>query len=122
MADVLRLGKRPLMWSCRPAAGPAWNARHRRVVRFWIDGDGVDEEMLDSLRRREPAVSEPSLEEWRAQLRDERVIADRHLRTVLDSYHEPAWRREHKGYGRYPEDHLWFAAQGLREIDDALGD
>jgi hypothetical protein len=48
------------------------------------------------------------------------VPAHQHLRTVLDRFHEPSWRREHKGFGRYPEDHLWFAAEGVREIEDAL--
>lgn len=30
------------------------------------------------------------------------------------------WCATHEGLGAYPEDHLWRAAQGLREIDDVL--
>lgn len=67
-------------------------------------------------------VVEPSPEEWRAQLGAERAVARRHLATVLDHYHDRDWRREHQGFGVYPEDHLWRAAQGLREIEDALRD
>ena len=44
----------------------------------------------------------------------------RHLATILDNYHDRHWRRAHKGYGTYPEDHLWRAAQAVRELTDAI--
>lgn len=121
VSEQLGLGKRPVLWSYRPHVWPAWNARHRRVARFWSDHDGPDTAFLDALReRRSPSTVEPSLPQWHAQLHDERALARAHLREVLDRYHDRDWRAEHKGLGAYPEDHLWRAAQGLREIDDAL--
>jgi hypothetical protein len=47
-------------------------------------------------------------------------LSRRHLHPVLDRFHEPDWRRSLRGSGRYAEDHLGSAAQGLREIEDAL--
>jgi hypothetical protein len=44
----------------------------------------------------------------------------RHLATILDNYHDRHWRRAHKGYGTYPHDHLWRAAQAVRELTDAI--
>ncbi|MEJ2886312.1 DUF7711 family protein [Actinomycetospora aeridis] len=120
VADVLELSKRPLLWSSRPEAWPAWNARHRRVLRFWSEDGGANEEALEALRRRSPTISEPSREAWQAQLRRERSIARHHLDAVLDRFHEPDWRRSLRGTGRRAEEHLWGAAQGLREIDEAL--
>lgn len=117
----LGLGKRPLLWCYRPAAWPAWNAQHQRVLQFWSDESGLDDEAIDGLRhRRRFPVIEPTPEELLTQLRTERAMSARHLYEVLDRYHDRNWRREHKGFGGYPEDHLWRAAQGLREIDDAL--
>lgn len=121
VSERLRLGKRPVQWWYRPQTWPAWNARHRRVVRFWSDRDGAHDGVLDALRERcSLPVVEPAPEDWRAQLHEERAVARRHLATVLDHYHDRDWRREHQGFGVYPEDRLWRAAQGLREIEDAL--
>jgi hypothetical protein len=83
VSERLRLGKRPVQWWYRPHVWPAWNATHRRVIRFWSDQDGCDD-------------------------------------AVLDQYYDQDWRRQHRGFGVYPEDHLWRAGQGLREIEDAL--
>lgn len=44
----------------------------------------------------------------------------RHLATILDNYHDRHRRRAHKGYGTYPDDHLWGAAQAVRELPDAI--
>lgn len=123
VSERLRLGKRPVLWCYRPQTWPAWNARHRRVVCFWSDQDGRDDGALDALRERSNLpVVEPSPEDWRTQLGEERAVACRHLAAVLDHYHDRDWRRKHQGFGVYPEDHLWRAAQGLREIEDALRD
>ncbi|MGH3801725.1 MAG: DUF7711 family protein [Pseudonocardiaceae bacterium] len=72
--------------------------------------------------RRGLPVVEPPPEGWRAQLCEERAVARRHLAAVLDRYHDRGWRRKHQGFGVYPEDHLWRAAQGRREVEDALRD
>jgi hypothetical protein len=29
------------------------------------------------------------------------------------------WRREHRGFGRYPEHHLWEAVEGYLDLYDA---
>jgi hypothetical protein len=91
------------------------------VIRFWSDQDGCDDAVLDALReRRTLPVVEPSPDERRAQLREELALAQRHFAAVLDQYYDQDWRRQHKGFGVSPEDHLWRAGQGLREIEDAL--
>ncbi|MHC1562237.1 DUF7711 family protein [Actinomycetospora sp. C-140] len=58
----------------------------------------------------------PDDEQRRAQLREERDLVGRHLRAVLDGFHDRSWRRARHA----PADHLWRAAQGLREIEDAV--
>ena len=45
----LRLGKRPFLWSYRPALWPVWNHRHRRVTRFWSARSGTEAAVLDAL-------------------------------------------------------------------------
>jgi hypothetical protein len=41
------------------------------------------------------------------------------LRAMHASYWDHDWRREHRGFGRYPEHHLWEAVQGYLELYDA---
>jgi hypothetical protein len=119
----LRLGKRPMLWWYRPNAWPAWNPAHRRMVRFWSDSDGLDQEVVSALRDRRldrlPIV-EPTEAAFAEQLREELQVSRRHLREMLDRYWDRDWRREHKGYDESPEDHLWRAAQAVTEIGDAL--
>jgi hypothetical protein len=46
-----------------------------------------------------------------------------HLRYVVDRYWDRDWRSNHKGFGTYPEDHLWRAATAvvdLHEVADGL--
>ena len=62
----LRLGKRPFLWSYRPALWPVWNRRHRRVARFWSTRSGIESAVLDALgagRVEEAPVVEPSTDE-----------------------------------------------------------
>lgn len=81
----LGLGKRPLLWCYRPAAWPAWNAHDKRVLRFWSEESGLDDEVIDGLReRRRLSVVEPTREELINQLCTERAVSARHLREVLD--------------------------------------
>lgn len=124
VGDRLRLGKRPLTWSWRPTAWPAWNPENRRLVRYWTAADGIDEPVVDALRAGdvgELPVVEPQPDELAAQLRKELDVSRRHLDATLDGYWDGDWRREHKGFAVGPEDHLWRAAQAVREITDALG-
>ena len=60
----------------------------------------------------------PSDDDLRAQLTAERQASQVHMRRIVDDYWEPEWRRRHRG--EEAEDHLWRAAAGLVEIDDAL--
>jgi len=115
----LRLGKRPMMWCYRPLPWPAWNVSHRRVVRIWSAAAGLDEAALEALRSCEGLdVIEPTDDELRTQLVDERAVSHAHLHRIVDDYEEPEFRRRHRG--GQAEDHLWRAAAGLLDIDDGL--
>jgi hypothetical protein len=119
--DRLRLGKRPMLWCYRPSVWPPWNVRHRRVTRIWSAASGLDEEAIEALRSGgELGVIEPSDDELRAQLIEEREVSHAHLRRIVDDYWEPEWRRRHRGEAA--EDQLWRAAAGLVEIDAALAE
>lgn len=125
VGEMVGLRKRPIAWWYRPLGYPAWNARHRRVVRFWTAAGGLDEEVIEHLRHRRLdalEVVEPDPETLRRQLGAELAVGRRHLREVLDRYWDRDWRADHKGLGIYPEDHLWRAAEGVRQIEDALAE
>jgi hypothetical protein len=119
----LRLGKRPFFWAYRPSVWPVWNHQHRRVARVWSAAGGADVRVLDALRRRDREglqVVEPSDAELAVQLRAELGVSRRHLRHVLDHYWDRDWRRSRRGLDDSAEDELWRAAEGAREIVDAL--
>lgn len=119
VGDRLRLGKRPMLWCYRPSVWPSWNARHRRVARVWTATAGLDDAAIEALRSgSDPGAVEPSDDDLRAQLIMEREASHAHLRRIVDDYWERDWRRRHRG--EEAEDHLWRAAAGLVEIDDAL--
>lgn len=102
-----------------------WSHRYRRVVRFWSAKDGIDHDVMEAIRGGrldELTVVEPTPAELVEQLRAELDVSRRHLRLVLDGYWEGHWRSEHRGSDGTPEDHLWRAAQGVREIEDALAE
>ena len=108
-----------MLWCYRPSVWPPWNARHRRVARIWTATAGLDEAVVEALRSgADVAVVEPGDDELRAQLPEEREVSHAHLRRIVDDYWEPTWRRRHRG--EQAEDHLWRAAAGLVEIDEAL--
>ena len=71
---------------------PIWNHYIRDLVVIWSVDDGPDERALAALA---------------------------HLREVRDKYWEYGWRREHRGYGRYPENELWDAVEGYLDLLDA---
>ena len=124
LASLLRFDKLPMTWRWRPSAWPVWNHEITRAVLFWSATSGSDQAVLealasgdlDRLQLAEPADSE----ELVAQLRKERDVARRHLAATVSGFHEREWRSEHKGDGVYPEDHLWSAAAGLLDLDDAV--
>jgi hypothetical protein len=123
IGERLRLTKLPIAWAYRPAVYPAWNARHRRVLRFWSTKAGPDHEVIEHLRNRQldqlPVVT-PAGAEWTGQLEAELDACGRYLGQVLDQYWDEGWRRQHKGFGVHPEDHLWRAAEAVHEISHAL--
>lgn len=119
----LRLPNRSLRWSHRPAAWPAWNCDDRVVLRFWSATEGLDQAALDALRGGRPdaaLVVAPTDVELRRQFEHELAASRAHLRLVLDRYWDRDWRREHKGFGAYPEDHLWRAATAVSDLHDAV--
>ena len=94
IGEQLRLGKRPLSWTYRPTAWPAWTYRDRRVARFWSATDGLDQNAIETLRTgRTPEVIEPDRDELIGQLGVELGVAKTHLRSILDDYWDHAWRR-----------------------------
>jgi hypothetical protein len=124
LASFLRFEKYPLRWFWRPTVWPVWNHVIDRAVRFWSKGAGTDKAALETLARRRfedlTMVAPPDAEALRGQLLIDYEAARLHLRDVVDRYGEPGWRREHKGFGVYPEDHLWWAARGFLELETAL--
>lgn len=123
VGEQLRLGKRPMQWWYRPLLWPVWNHRHRRLVRFWSAGAGLDTAVIEALRTRRLdglTMVEPSQEALADQLREELAVSRLHLRKVLNGYWDHGWRRNHGGYDESPEDHLWRAAKAVSELQDAL--
>ena len=123
ICEDLRVTKRPISARYRPTVYPAWNCRDRRVLRFWSSDSGYDDDAVQALRDRQfdrlPIVS-PTSAEFESQLQLELELCQQHLNTVMDRYWDRDWRQERKGFGMYPEDHLWRAASAVREIQTAL--
>jgi hypothetical protein len=124
LTSLLRFEKYPLRWFWRPTVWPVWNHAIDRAVRFWSKGAGADTPALDALASRRlddlTVVAPPGDEALRGQVLIDHEAAQLHLRQVVDRYDDAGWRREHKGFGVYPEDHLWWAAKGYLELDAAL--
>jgi hypothetical protein len=121
LEDRLRLGKGRFAYWWRSHLSPVPNHRIREPVRFWSQ-EGPDEAVLQALADRRfndlPRLA-PSPQAEREQLAGELAAALSHLRAVHASYWDHDWRREHRGFGRYPEHHLWEAVQGYLELYDA---
>ena len=122
LATELRLSKGGFLYFWRSYLDPIWNHYIRGPVCIWSVHDGLDEQALEALEARDfgslkRLVPEPADE--RLQLRDDLDAALAHLREVRDKYWDPAWRREHRGYGRYPENELWEAVEGFLDLVDA---
>jgi hypothetical protein len=124
LADSLRFTKLPMTWRWRPAEWPVWNHAITSALRIWTTDGGSDPAALNALV--EGNVGETLLEaptDTRAllsELRTERDVGRQHLAFVTDSFHDREWRRIHRGFGVYPEDHLWSAVAGFLDLDDAI--
>jgi hypothetical protein len=99
------------------------NHRIRGPVRFW-SREGPDEAVLRALAERrvgDLARLATSPQAGGEQLAEELAAALSRLRAVHASYWDHDWRREHRGFGRYPEHHLWEAVRGYLDLYDAAG-
>ena len=120
VGEQLRLGKRPMLWSYRPAAWPAWTYRNLRVARFWSASNGLESGVIDQLRSGAAAdVIEPDEDELTEQAGVELQVSKAHLRSILDPYWDHDWRRSNR-HRTSPEDQLWRAASAVTELEDAL--
>lgn len=120
LADQLRLSKGGFAYWWRSNRIPIWNHHIREPARFWSH-DGPDEAVLRALAERRfeeiPRLTPERQAEHDRQAED-LAAALNHLRTVHSSYWDREWRREHRGSGRYPENHLWEAVQGYLDLLD----
>lgn len=122
LANELRLSKGGFIYFWRSYLDPMWNHYIRGPVRIWSVEDGLDEQALAALEARDfgslkRLIPEPVDE--RLQLRDDLSAALARLREVRDRYWDHDWRREHRRYGRYPENDLWEAVEGYLDLLDA---
>lgn len=124
LVDSLRLDKGGFGYWWRSRHVPVWNHHIRGPVRFW-SLDGPDDAVLRALSERRfdelPRLS-ASPSDARAHTAAELDVALAHLRAVHDEYWEREWRRDHRGGGRHPENHLWEAVDGYLDLLDADGD
>ena len=124
LATLLRFTKLPLSWRWRPAEWPVWNHEIDRAVRVWAAAGGRDQRALEALaagQLEQQTIEGPaSTDELVAELLVERDVGRRFLATVTESFYDREWRREHRGDGVHPEDHLWWATAAFLELDDAV--
>lgn len=118
LVDSLRLDKGGFGYWWRSRRDPVWNHFVREPVRFW-SVDGLDVPVLDALRDRRLAdlprlTASPADVRRRAAVELDGALA--HLRAVHDNYWDRDWRYEHQEGGRYPENHLWEAADGYLDL------
>jgi hypothetical protein len=121
LAYWLEIDKGAVGWFWRPSAWPVANHYIVRPLRVW-SGAGPDDDALDALERGaadDLRVPAPGAAELREQLGVELEASLAHLRRVSGGYWERDWRREHRGSGRYPENHLWDATSHYLELLDA---
>ena len=124
LASLCRFDRLPMSWRWRPAAWPVWNHEISRAVRFWSSDEGRDEVALSALANGSGIgvpVEEPgNLEALARQLTIERDISRANLASVKAHFYDRDWRHEHSGADIHPEDHLWWAAAGYLDLDEAL--
>jgi hypothetical protein len=121
LVECLRLDKGGFAYWWRARHDPVWNHHIRGPVRFW-SLDGPDESVLRALSERRladlPRIT-TSATELGERTTTELTTALARLRAVHANYWERDWRREHRGNGRYPENHLWEAVDGYLDLLDA---
>jgi hypothetical protein len=121
LADRLRLDKGGFAYWWRSHLDPVCNHRIQEPVRFWSP-EGPSEGVLQALAERRfgdlPRLAVPP-DVGGEQLAAELEAALGHLRAVHAAYWDRDWRRDHRGLGRYPEDHLWEAVHGYLDVHDA---
>jgi len=121
LADELRLSKGGYEYWWRSYLDPPWNHYIRSAVRIWSLEGGPETDTLDAMASRDfgslPRLT-PSDVDVRLQRRDDLDSALAHLREVRDKYWDYAWRKDHRGSGRYPEHELWEAVEGYLDIFD----
>jgi hypothetical protein len=126
LASMLRLDRLPVSWWWRPHDWPVWNHAITRAVCVWSAPAGSRKDVLDALaaaRADHVEFVEPSDDnQLVVQVRIERDLARRHLEATAASFHDRDWRRDHKGDGVYPEDHLWWATAGFLDLDNAVNE
>lgn len=122
VAQQLRLDKAPVGRCWRPEAWPVWNHVIKRPLLIWST-DGPNGEALDALVRRDAdsvRLPAPQPEHEREQLEVEFEACLAHLRKIEQTYWEQDWRRDHRGFGIYPENHLWNAVHGYLDLLTAV--
>lgn len=115
IVTALRLGKAPVRWFWRPAVWPVWNHHIDQPLRSW-SLDGPEEQALQALadgQAQQWRLSAPSAEQQLEQVAIELTTARWHLRWVQQRYWNRDWRHEHKGFGSYPETHLYNAVWAI---------
>lgn len=118
LPGLLQIDKAPVDWYWRPALWPVSNHLIDRPLQIW-SADGPDAAAMDALARgaaetlRLPA---PTTAKAREQLAIELEASLAHLRRVEVAYWEREWRKEHRGFGVYPENHLWDAVHGYLDL------
>jgi hypothetical protein len=121
LVDFLELDKGGVAYWWRSRRDPVANHRIHEPVRFW-SLDGIDEPVLEALEGRRFELlrqAAPRARVERADVTEELRTALEHLRAVHAAYWDRKWRREHRGLGRSPENHLWEAVEGYLELLDA---
>lgn len=121
LVDALRLDKGGIAYWWRSRDEPVGNHLIRDPVRFW-SLDGTDEAVLAALRERRftdlpRRTSSPAETRRRIAVELDRSLS--RLRATHEAYWDRNWRREHRGNGRYPENHLWDAVDGYLDLMDA---
>jgi hypothetical protein len=120
VGEQLRLGRRPMLWSYRPAAWPAWTYRDQRVARFWSASNGIENDLIDELRSGViSGLVEPDRAELVERVGVELEVSKAHLRSILAQYWDYDWRRNNRSHTS-PEDQLWRAATAVTELEEAL--
>jgi hypothetical protein len=110
---------RPMLWSYRPAAWPAWTYRDQRVARFWSASNGIESALIDELRSGVVSgLIEPGRAELVEQVGVELEVSKAHLRSILAKYWDHDWRRHNRSHTS-PEDQLWRAATAVTELEEA---